>query len=124
MRITLFLIFGLVGPAMANDRSIPVTNFGMMLALPQMDGARIVPRAPRAELEDDDVRRERSRRNILSNPFVRYYLERRREYDNAPAPYDNPNLKPPIPGSKPADAEPYEDPWTGPSLMPRGRGKR
>jgi hypothetical protein len=106
---------------MANDRSIPVTNFGMMLPPSQMNGARIAPRAPRAELEDEEVRRERARRNILSDPFMQYWMEYLREYENAPAPYDNPNLKGPIPGSKSGDAKPYEDPWTGPSLAPRKR---
>src|SRR5215204_4808788 len=106
---------------MANDRSIPVTNFGMMLPPSQMNGPRIVPRAPRAELEDEDVRRERARQNIINDPFVQYFMEYMREYNNAPAPYGNSQLKGPRPGSKPADAEPYEDPWTGPSLAPRKR---
>jgi hypothetical protein len=106
---------------MANDRSLPVTNFGMGLAPPQMNSARIAPRAPRAELEDEEVRRERARQNILNDPIVRWFEEYMREYNNAPAPYCNPNLKGPLPGSKSGDAKPYEDPWTGPSLAPKKR---
>jgi hypothetical protein len=83
------------------------------------DKGRATPK--RCPNEDDDVRRERSRQNNLNDPFMQRSLEHRRQYDEAPAPFGNPNLKGSLPGTLPADARPYEDPWTGPTLAPKRR---
>ena len=82
---------------------------------------RIAPRSLLPPLEGDDLARERARQNILNDPFMRQWMEYRRPYDEKPAPFGNPNLKGPLPGELPADTEPYEDPWTGPTLAPKKR---
>lgn len=77
---------------------------------------RIVPRAPDLQVESDEVVSERARRRP---PLPQWWIDQQREYNRRVPPYGNPNLRGPLPGERPADEVPYEDPWTGPALAPR-----
>ena len=115
MRLIILITAGFVMASQAETRRI-VEQLLMMGEDNADRNARASPVAPQRPLNPQPpLSPAQVRERLLQDPWMQHWMELQRERERT-APYQNENLAPH--NLAPADATPYEDPWSGPTLAP------